>query len=67
MHHSLCNISFAFVHSDVWGLYKVPTIFEKNKCFLTLIDHHISVYLVCLLKEKLDAKQIFFKKNYIMV
>ena len=52
---------FTLIHSDIWGLSRVPTL-SSQKWFITFIDDHTRVSWVYVLKDKSDASPIF--KNF---
>ena len=49
---------FYLIHSDVWGPSKVSTL-TKKRWFLTLIDDHIRLCWIYLMRTKSEVEKIF--------
>ena len=53
------------IHSDVWGLSKVPTL-SGSHWFVTFIDDCIRMTWLCLMKTK-DEVNLLFQKFHKMI
>lgn len=49
---------FHLIHSDVWGLARVPNL-TNTRWFITFIDDHTRVSWVFLMKDKSEAYSLF--------
>ena len=46
------------IHSDIWGLYSIPTI-NRHKYFISFIDDFSRYSYVYLIREKYEALDVF--------